>query len=352
MCRKPESDEGDEQTAPLDAIPDPVSGYSVRDGTPVLEQANSAFESAFSDCEPGTPVREWWASCDITAEGSSVDRLCAALEAGERVDARVVFTPDGSDGGERTYRLRSSVDTASTTGASAYLVLTPVPASADDPVDVDQIASVISHELRNPLDVAKAHLTAARERGGEEHFERLADAHDRMEQIIRDVLTLARSEDAISPSPGVDLAAVAGDAWTTVDTSDASLSVEDDLPTIDADRDRLQRLFENLFRNSVEHALSAERASDDESEASEATLTIRVGNTNDCGFYVSDDGTGIPPEERSRAFEPGYSSDDSGVGLGLAIVEQIAQAHGWTVSITSSAASGARFEVRGVEIGE
>jgi signal transduction histidine kinase len=345
-----ENDAGDEKTVPFDAIPDPVSGYSVRDEEPTLERANGAFRSAFGESESGTPVREWWASCGVRSVDSSVERLCAALRAGERVDIEVALGPE-SGAETTTYRLRSSAEPASDGRESGYLVLTPIPSGSDNPVDVDQIASVISHELRNPLDVAKAHLTAARERGDEEHFEQLADAHDRMEQIIRDVLTLARSEDAISPSPDVDLGTVARDAWTTVDTTNASLSVEDDLPTIDADRDRLRRLFENLFRNSVEHALSAEPTGDGGSDA-DAALDVRVGDTADHGFYVADDGAGIPPAERSRAFEPGYSSDDSGVGLGLAIVDQIAQAHGWTVSITSGAGGGARFEFRDVETGE
>jgi len=351
MDNTSENDAEDGGNVPLDAIPDPVSGYSVRDGGPVLDRANGAFRSTFGEPESGTPVREWWASCGVRSLDSSVERLCSALDAGERVDIEVALSSEETDAETTPYRLRSSVESAPDGRGSGYLVLTPIPPGSDNPVDVDQIASVISHELRNPLDVAKAHLTAARERGDEEHFEQLADAHDRMEQIIRDVLTLARSEDAISPSPDVDLGAVARDAWTTVDTTDASLSVEEDLPTIDADRDRLRRLFENLFRNSVEHALSTEPTSDGGPEA-DAALAVRVGDAADRGFYVADDGAGIPPAERSRAFEPGYSSDDSGVGLGLAIVEQIAQAHGWTVSITSSAGGGARFEFCDVETGE
>ena len=272
-----------EKTVPVDAIPDPVSGYSVRDGEPVLDEANGAFRSAFSESESGTPVREWWTSCGVRSADSSVEHLCSALAAGERVDMKVALGSRDSDADPTTYRLRSSAAPALDGQGSGYLVLTPISPGSDNPVDVDQIASVISHELRNPLDVAKAHLTAARERGDEEHFEQLADAHDRMEQIIRDVLTLARSEDAISPSPDVDLEAVARDAWTTVDTTDASLSVEEDLPTIDADRDRLRRLFENLFRNSVEHALSAEPTGDGESDAALDLLSSNRSHRHTAG---------------------------------------------------------------------
>jgi signal transduction histidine kinase len=336
---------GDEPAVPLDSMPVPVISYSVGDGDPVLEHANRTFVSAFGECEPHTPLREWWDSNDLRAEVGSVEDLVAPLGAGERIDVDVVSESGAARDGTQTYRLRSRPAPVSGVPGDGYLVFTESPSNSETAVEVDRIASVISHELRNPLDVAKAHLQAARERGDEEHFDQLADAHDRMEQIIKDVLTLARKEDAITPSPGVELQSVASDAWATVDTPGASLRVEDDLPTIEADRDRLQRLFENLFRNSVEHARPAGSTASDDSETG---LQVQVGTTADGGFFVADDGVGIPAVERGRAFEPGYSSDDSGVGLGLAIVEQIAEAHGWTVSLGAGTNGGARFEFGGL----
>jgi len=59
---------------------------------------------------------------------------------------------------------------------------------------------VISHDLRNPLDVAKARLRAGQETGNEDHFDHVERAHDRMEQIIQDVLTLARGSESIDPT--------------------------------------------------------------------------------------------------------------------------------------------------------
>jgi signal transduction histidine kinase len=172
-----------------------------------------------------------------------------------------------------------------------------------------------------------------------------------MERIIRDVLTLARGEAAVDPSSTVDLETVASDAWTTVDTDTASLTVEDDLPTVEADPDRLRRLLENLFRNSVEHGRPAPTGTRDaggrveRDDRTEPAVGVRVGATSD-GFFVADDGTGIPPEERELVFEPGYSSHDAGTGLGLTIVERIAAAHGWTVSVTDGDTGGARIDVR------
>ena len=78
-----------------------------------------------------------------------------------------------------------------------------------------------------------------------------------------------------------------------------------------------------------------------------SALTVRVGALSDAeGFYVADDGEGIPAGERERVFEAGYSTTEEGTGLGLGIVDRIARAHGWEADVASSASGGARFEFR------
>jgi signal transduction histidine kinase len=312
----------------LAEVPVPLARYVVREGTVIVREVNDPFRATFPGSE-GAPFRDWWREHDVSAADGSPDDICATLRDGEAVDATVtVGGPDAT-----AYRLRGRPDTDSLAGT---LTIESGPETAMGVVADEQIASVISHDLRNPLDVAKAHLTAAREAGDPEHFESLERAHDRMEQIIGDVLTLARNEGALTRSPGVDLDAVALDAWDTVDTVQASVTVSEGLPAVEADRDRLQRLFENLFRNAVEHGSTSPDS---------AAAAVRVGET-ETGFYVADDGPGVPPGERERVFEPGYSQTDGGTGLGLTIVERIAVAHGWTVTLTESAEGGARFDVR------
>jgi len=77
-------------------------------------------------------------------------------------------------------------------------------------------------------------------------------------------------------------------------------------------------------------------------EHADETVTVEVGSTDD-GFYIADDGPGIPESEREAVFEHGYSGSD-GTGFGLAIVESVAEAHGWTIRLTESRSGGARFE--------
>jgi signal transduction histidine kinase len=210
---------------------------------------------------------------------------------------------------------------------------------------LDEVASIISHDLRNPLDVALGRTNLVREEldGGEldEHLQRVQDAHGRMEQIITDVLTLARDGGNIDTTETVTLEQVADTAWAHVDTGTATLSVET-ARTVEADCDRLARVFENLFRNAVEHA----PATDQNSEH----LTVCVGDLADgTGFFVADDGQGLAPDEHERVFETGYSGNGSSTGLGLAIVAHIARAHGWEVYATDSEDGGARFEFHGLD---
>jgi signal transduction histidine kinase len=201
---------------------------------------------------------------------------------------------------------------------------------------LDRFTSVVSHDLRNPLAVADGWLDLA-EQGHDEGFERIADALDRMEQLIDDVLTLTKQgEDVADPTP-TDVGKVAQTAWEYVDAPEATLDCEPDLPVVLADQSRLQQLLENLFRNAVDHG--------------PATVTVRVTATAD-GFAVADDGPGIPPEERAHVFESGYTTDENGTGLGLDIVERIADAHGWDVSVEESRSGGARFVLSGVQRAE
>jgi signal transduction histidine kinase len=134
--------------------------------------------------------------------------------------------------------------------------------------------------------------------------------------------------------------------WETVDTGDAELLIEDDA-TILADEDRLRQVFENLFRNCIEHGVTDGEPAPDAADP----LTVRVGVLpTDDGVYVEDDGPGIPEERRREVFEQGYSTTTGGTGLGLAIVEKMATAHGWTVAVTQGREGGARIEISGVEV--
>ncbi len=197
---------------------------------------------------------------------------------------------------------------------------------------LENFASVISHDLRNPLNVAQGRVELAMDECESEHLQYAARAHDRIATLIEDVLELARQGEAVTAVEQFRLAAIAERCRETVDMADATLVVETE-QAIEADRSRLQQLFENLVRNAIDH--------------STGEVTIRVGDLHErTGFFVEDDGPGLSPEEHDQIFESGYTTSAEGTGLGLAIVKEIVQAHGWEIAATDSEDGGARFDIR------
>jgi PAS domain S-box-containing protein len=198
---------------------------------------------------------------------------------------------------------------------------------------LEKFASVVSHDLRNPLQVIRARVEAARAETETGHHDHIVEAVGRMETLIDDVLALAREGQVIGDRDEIDLTTCARAAWGHVEAPDATLDCRTDC-AVEADGDRLVELFQNLYSNAVTHA--------------GPDTTVRVGRLGDDGFYVEDDGPGIPAAERDTVFDYGYTTGD-GTGLGLAIVREIADAHGWDVRLAEDA-PGARFEFTGVSV--
>ncbi|UPV73998.1 GAF domain-containing protein [Halorussus limi] len=208
---------------------------------------------------------------------------------------------------------------------------------------LEEFASIVSHDLRNPLNVAQGNLQLVVEGLTEnsdqraqpsevDRLEKVSTSLDRMETIIQEVLTLARQGQVVDDPERVRLDEVVERAWTNVETADATLNLDCERK-LEADPGRLQQLVENLLRNAIDHG------GDD--------VTIRVLKLAD-GFAVEDDGHGLPDDGDGEIFSSEYSMSKDGTGLGLAIVEQIVDAHGWDVSATTGSDGGARIEVEGV----
>jgi PAS domain S-box-containing protein len=198
---------------------------------------------------------------------------------------------------------------------------------------LEQFASIVSHDLRNPLNVASLRLEQAMDETGNEHLEEVEQAHDRMERLIEDLLELALEGETVNETEAVELEEIVEHCRQTVDTQDGAVEVVTD-EAVEADRSRLQQLGENLVRNAFDHCGE--------------DVQITVGRIAE-GFYVEDDGPGIPDEDRAEVFDPGFSTSEDGTGFGLSIVKQVADAHDWDIEVTEGSDGGARFEVTGVE---
>ena len=203
---------------------------------------------------------------------------------------------------------------------------------------LERMTSVLSHDLRNPVQVAQTRLSLLKDEfpdaGG--HIEPIERAFLRIEDLVENLLAI-REVNAGIDREVVSLQSIVDEAWGYVPTQDATLQTAEGFEGhVHADRQYLLQIFENLFRNAVVHVGS--------------DVTITVGQFEN-GFYVEDDGPGIPPAERTEVLRMGYSTreDGSGNGLGLNIVARTTDAHGWDFEIAEGNAGGARFEIAAVE---
>lgn len=196
---------------------------------------------------------------------------------------------------------------------------------------LEQFSAVVSHDLRNPLNVLSGYLEMVEGEVSTSTYDPMDRAVTRMETLIDNLLMLARRGETIGDTEPTSVVAVAEEAWQTVRAPNATLTIEDDIGQVHADPTRLRQVFENLFRNAVDHV--------------GPSVAIEIGSRDGdagSGMYVADNGPGIEPDVRESLFDPGFSTADSS-GIGLAIVDRIVNAHGWEVNVRND--DGAVFEV-------
>jgi PAS domain S-box-containing protein len=381
--------ERDRLAALFENIPDPAVQIEFADAEPVVEAVNPAFESTFGYPESTVVGRSLDEVIVPVDDREAARGINERIRAGESLHAEVRReTADGV----RDFLLHV-VPRSRESATAGYAIYTDVTERRERERELarqnerlEEFASVVSHDLRNPLNVAEGQLEIARATGASEAFDAVERAHDRMESRIEGLLDLARHGRTTGRTDAVDLAEVSRTAWESVGTDPARLDLEDGLPTVEADRERLLQLLENLFANAVAHGTGSSTVPSGDPGAADGKGTTTTAGTGDVevvegsgggrphevtdrggsdrsgpslsvtvgpldgGFYVADDGVGLPDGVRERVFEPGYSTGEDGTGFGLAIVRSIAEAHGWSVAATEGTDVGARFEFTGVEL--
>jgi PAS domain S-box-containing protein len=199
---------------------------------------------------------------------------------------------------------------------------------------LEEFARAVSHTLRNPLQVAVNAVEMLPDSWETEQVDRVERSLTRMEVLIEKLLTLVRRGQVVNDTVPVELTELASQAWRDVAPETATLEVET-AATVEVDPPRMQEVLEHLFRNAIEYGGE--------------DVTVTVGDLDD-GFYVADDGPGIPDDHYDAVFQPGYSTRSDSTGFGLDIIRSIVEAHGWDISATESEDGGARFEIRRFEL--
>ncbi|QLG48678.1 sensor histidine kinase [Natrinema halophilum] len=200
---------------------------------------------------------------------------------------------------------------------------------------LEQFASTVAHDLRNPLNVADGNIELAMEDSESEYLDIVSEAIAAMDVLIEDLLALAKEGATIDHRSQVSFEEVVETSSENIVMTDSTLEIRG-RGLLNCDPSRVREALENLFRNAIEHSDTS------------VTITAGILDTRD-GFYVEDDGPGIDPCDRNHVFERGYTNVTQGSGLGLAIVKNIIDAHGWDIDVCTSPTGGARFEITDVE---
>jgi signal transduction histidine kinase len=195
-----------------------------------------------------------------------------------------------------------------------------------------------SHELRSPLARLKMATAMRAEAAGGQQAALDAEIHTNireLDQLVEEVLMSSRIEAGVAPllARPVELLALAAEEAAKFGVQVAGVTT-----VVNGDERLLRRLLRNLLENA--HRYGGEKLA----------VEVQTPKSGGAQIVVSDDGKGVPIALRERIFEPffrvpGHGEQEGGIGLGLALVRQIAQRHGGEVRCEPGQPKGTRFVV-------
>ncbi len=208
-----------------------------------------------------------------------------------------------------------------------------------------RMASMIAHDLRNPLSSVKMGLQIISKQVTAESRELSQIALDQifyMENILTDMLTYARPEAVKTDWVSLDklLDVTLGSLQKRIDEARVEVAVryQSGLPTVPADANKLRQVFSNLIINALQ---SVEQKPVGERHLYISTMLQLAESGTAIQVEICDDGAGLDESETEKLFEPFFTTRTRGTGLGLAIVRQIVEQHGGSVTLQQRAAGGA-----------
>ncbi len=215
------------------------------------------------------------------------------------------------------------------------------PIQSESSTDIEQLSRALAHEIRNPLNTIQMNLQLlmeelkADERNAK-RLSRMADELKRLDVILKSFLDFTRL-----PTPKfekIQLNEFIGNVISIFRPGSKGILIETSLasgiPAIRADRTLLTEVIHNLLQNAID-------------TSPEGGKIIAETGKSEFGVYfaIADQGKGIPPELIDKIFQPYFSTKNSGIGIGMAVVKRIVEAHGGRIWIQSRIGSGTRVVV-------
>jgi signal transduction histidine kinase len=216
----------------------------------------------------------------------------------------------------------------------------------DRVADLDRFAGRVAHDILSPLNTVGLGLSLVErsaDASARAHIEGSQRALQRVQQLVNGLLQFARSGVAtgthVRSRVDVVLQTVAADALTLADASDIHIAVQaEEGLEIACSPGVLTSIVQNLVSNAIKYMQSQ----------TIRRITLRARRTTDrVHIEVEDTGQGIGPDLQARMFEPfvrgNHDSEISGIGLGLATVKRLVEAHGGTIGVRSAMGAGTLF---------
>ncbi|TXT44717.1 MAG: histidine kinase [Limisphaerales bacterium] len=208
--------------------------------------------------------------------------------------------------------------------------------------EMNLAAAGLAHETKNPLNIIRglAQMISKQDDAPapvREKSRGIVDEADRVTAQLNEFINYSRPREVRrSPVPlGNALNEVVRALGYDLEEKAIQLTVQPDLPRIEADEQLLRQALFNLLLNATQ-ALD---------QGGEIRITATRNPDNTLTLEIRDNGPGVAPENRKEIFKPYFTTHQKGTGLGLAIVQQIVLAHGWEIECLANEPRGALFRV-------